>query len=399
MPRRNCEPEELRSLLWSDDTFVDFDTGLNTAVKRLRDTLGDSAENPTFIETIPRKGYKLIAPVEVIQRDGYKPNDEHLSGEGRKPTAVILPTPPTKKQHKKLGAIVSVSVAALLLLAGVIVWRTLPRLPKVTNVVQLTNDTKAKSFKNDSPVTDGLHLYFVEGHASARGWGVAQDSVAGGETSQLLTPLREISAIFDIAPNSSELLVGNGIGLPPDPATGRAGGALELWIQPLPGGTPHRVGSFWATSACYTAGGTRILYGDGRSWSSSIGTGVVLANWRKYEEAYGASATRPMVNGFALVIVGGPWMASSQWQIDANGTNLRQLLPNWKESPFQCCGSWSPDGKYYFFQAGQGDDQAIWIMPEHHFVSWGSYGKPTRLITGPLHLSAPVPSTDGKSSL
>ena len=56
--------EELRSLLWQENTFVDFETGLNTAVKRLRETLGDSADNTTFIETIPRRGYKFIAPVE-----------------------------------------------------------------------------------------------------------------------------------------------------------------------------------------------------------------------------------------------------------------------------------------------------------------------------------------------
>ena len=56
--------EVLRAALWQGDTFVDFETGLNTAIKRLRETLGDSADNPTFIETLPRRGYKFIAPVE-----------------------------------------------------------------------------------------------------------------------------------------------------------------------------------------------------------------------------------------------------------------------------------------------------------------------------------------------
>src|ERR1700681_173699 len=56
--------EELRSTLWQEDTFVDFETGVNTAIKRLRETLGDSADNPTFIETVPRRGYRFIAPVE-----------------------------------------------------------------------------------------------------------------------------------------------------------------------------------------------------------------------------------------------------------------------------------------------------------------------------------------------
>jgi TolB-like protein/Tfp pilus assembly protein PilF len=56
--------EELRAKLWPADTFVDFDHGLNAAVKRLRDALGDTAENPRFIETLSRRGYRFIAPVD-----------------------------------------------------------------------------------------------------------------------------------------------------------------------------------------------------------------------------------------------------------------------------------------------------------------------------------------------
>jgi TolB-like protein/DNA-binding winged helix-turn-helix (wHTH) protein/Tfp pilus assembly protein PilF len=56
--------EELRQRLWRSDTFVDFEHGLNTAVKRLREALGDSAENPRYIETLPRHGYRLIVPVQ-----------------------------------------------------------------------------------------------------------------------------------------------------------------------------------------------------------------------------------------------------------------------------------------------------------------------------------------------
>jgi TolB-like protein/DNA-binding winged helix-turn-helix (wHTH) protein/Tfp pilus assembly protein PilF len=55
--------EELRSRLWPGDTFVDFDHGLNNAVMRLREVLGDASENPRFVETIPRRGYRFIAPV------------------------------------------------------------------------------------------------------------------------------------------------------------------------------------------------------------------------------------------------------------------------------------------------------------------------------------------------
>src|SRR5215208_1407050 len=57
--------EELRQRLWPADTFVDFERGLNAAIKRLRDTLGDSAESPRFVETLHRRGYRFIAPVEL----------------------------------------------------------------------------------------------------------------------------------------------------------------------------------------------------------------------------------------------------------------------------------------------------------------------------------------------
>src|SRR5215831_8190596 len=55
--------EELRQQIWPEDTFVDFDNSLNTAINKLREALGDSADNPRFIETLPRRGYRFLAPV------------------------------------------------------------------------------------------------------------------------------------------------------------------------------------------------------------------------------------------------------------------------------------------------------------------------------------------------
>jgi DNA-binding winged helix-turn-helix (wHTH) protein len=65
-PRELVTREELRDRLWSSDTFVDFDHGLNTAVNQLRSAFGDSAANPRFIQTVPRRGYRFIAPVEIM---------------------------------------------------------------------------------------------------------------------------------------------------------------------------------------------------------------------------------------------------------------------------------------------------------------------------------------------
>ena len=58
--------EEIRSRLWPQDTFIDFDNGLNAAVRRVREALNDNAETPRFVETLPRRGYRFIAPVEKL---------------------------------------------------------------------------------------------------------------------------------------------------------------------------------------------------------------------------------------------------------------------------------------------------------------------------------------------
>ena len=57
--------EDIRARLWPADTFVDFEHGMNSAVRKLRDALGDSAENPRFVETLPKRGYRFIATVEA----------------------------------------------------------------------------------------------------------------------------------------------------------------------------------------------------------------------------------------------------------------------------------------------------------------------------------------------
>jgi DNA-binding winged helix-turn-helix (wHTH) protein len=62
-PGKVVTREELQARLWPEDTFVDFDHSLNAAVRRLRDTLGESAETPRFVETVARRGYRFIAPV------------------------------------------------------------------------------------------------------------------------------------------------------------------------------------------------------------------------------------------------------------------------------------------------------------------------------------------------
>jgi DNA-binding winged helix-turn-helix (wHTH) protein len=56
--------DEIRDVLWGTETFVDFEQGMNTAVRQIREALGDDAETPIFVETVPKRGYRFIAPVD-----------------------------------------------------------------------------------------------------------------------------------------------------------------------------------------------------------------------------------------------------------------------------------------------------------------------------------------------
>lgn len=127
--------EELRSRLWAADTFVDFDHGLHAAVNRLRDALGDSADNPRFVETIPRKGYRFIAPVAPVHSQPAKaveksPAAAELPGPepASPPVPVEAPSapaaavlPPASAIPRSLIALAA--VAMLVIAAGVVWWR------------------------------------------------------------------------------------------------------------------------------------------------------------------------------------------------------------------------------------------------------------------------------------
>ncbi len=92
--------EDLRQRLWPGDTFVDFEHGVNAAVKRLREALGDSADTPRFIETLPRRGYRFIAPVEqeppIVGADPERASPSSDDGDKPAPAAAALETHPKR---------------------------------------------------------------------------------------------------------------------------------------------------------------------------------------------------------------------------------------------------------------------------------------------------------------
>jgi TolB-like protein/DNA-binding winged helix-turn-helix (wHTH) protein/Flp pilus assembly protein TadD len=96
--------EELRQALWHSETFVDFEHGLNAAINRLREALGDSADNPEFIETLPRRGYRFIGPVNG------KPRANHVRA-ALAPWRTFL--------HRKNSVLVTASILVLMVVIGI----------------------------------------------------------------------------------------------------------------------------------------------------------------------------------------------------------------------------------------------------------------------------------------
>lgn len=162
--------EDLRLAIWPADTFVDFDTGLNTVIKRLREVLRDSADVPIFIETVPKLGYRFIAPVQF------------WDGEG-------MSVGPTRNQKRKSAVVKWVAAGAVLLLAtGMAYWLS-QRIPdggdSSPEIVPLTGMPGAESDAAFSP--DGNQVAFSLSDDSRNGRSGIYTTFVGGEKALQLT--------------------------------------------------------------------------------------------------------------------------------------------------------------------------------------------------------------------
>ena len=146
--------EELHRVVWPSDVFVDFDNSLNTAINKIRDALGDSAENPRFIETLPRRGYRFIAPI----RNGENGHEQILEQQAD-PKAHLAATRPRPAMARVL-TVLAVAFVLLVVLVGFDArgvkkgWRATPvaevRSLAVLPLENLSNDPDQEYF------TDGM---------------------------------------------------------------------------------------------------------------------------------------------------------------------------------------------------------------------------------------------------
>jgi TolB-like protein/DNA-binding winged helix-turn-helix (wHTH) protein/Tfp pilus assembly protein PilF len=165
-PGETVTRDELRNRLWPGDTFVDFDHGLNNCVMKLREALGDSSENPRFVETIPKRGYRFIAGVEESLYPVPTPSDvenapanggQDPTGSGRSEPS--LGTPPKKRFNSRtIAAAILVGCLAVAVLGAVIFYYV-----RAANSAQSKQSTSLVVLPLENLSGDKDQEYFADG--------------------------------------------------------------------------------------------------------------------------------------------------------------------------------------------------------------------------------------------
>jgi len=268
----------------------------------------------------------------------------------------------------------------LLVIASLIYLESRPLPPpKVSGYVPVTHDGHRKGLAG----TDGSRIFFNEYPASVPV--IAQVSSSGGEVAHVSVPAPTMS-LLAVSPDGATLLVADEVG-----QTAFHG---PLWGVPVLGGSPRRLGEAAGQAAAWSPDGQRMVYADGHDLFLAKSDGsephkLVSAPDRAYYPAWSPDGTAIRFNVGA---VGASTPTGPLYQVAVNGTNLHPLVPGWHTPPEECCGQWTPDGRYFVFQS-QGN---IWALAEKRNLLGNTNGQPVQLTSGPMNFSSPLPSKDGK---
>jgi TolB-like protein/DNA-binding winged helix-turn-helix (wHTH) protein/Tfp pilus assembly protein PilF len=257
--------EVLRERLWPSDTFVDFDHGLNNAVMRLREVLGDSSDHPRFIETLPRRGYRFIAPVELKNTASENPAQEatavekmagasDISGEnGTGNSAALLDAGPAR--HSRRFSLPRIAMLAAAVLAGSALVSGI-----TVHYVKGVNASKGKANRSSSLVV--LPLENLSGDRE-------QDYFADGMTDDLIANLAKIHSLRVISRSTAMAYKGTHKPLPQI--------ATELNVDAVVEGTVMRVGNrVRITAELVQVSTDQHLWAD--TYESPIGDVLALQN-------------------------------------------------------------------------------------------------------------------------
>lgn len=400
-PGRLLSKDEIVSAVWNDCSVSD--NSLTRSITTLRRLLGDDTREPRYIETVATIGYRFVCKVEVSESASGDPQatglsesdcvDTHSNGEdvatAANPLARIDKLAgdmersgrQTEGSRNKLRSWLLPGAVILAVGLATAIWylrRPLPPL-RVAEYTQITHDGRPK----DLVGTDGSRLYFnTEGDAT-----IAQVAISGGEIAPVPVAL-PFPRIRDVSPDGSTLLV-----------ISSDGGHGSLWNVEVPAGSLRRLlTDAWVVSAAWSPDGKSVVYSPGHGDLYVIRSG-------------GTGAHKLAAVGGAPVALS--WSPDGSkirfsnddrlWEVSSDGSGLHPLLPGWRPSSSQCCGRWTPDGRFFLFLSrgaslnfnGSLPASQLWVLDERRELFRRALTEPVQLTSGPIRWSTAIPSKDG----
>ena len=303
---------------------------------------------------------------------------------GRSSVAVAGPVTTRRTRGGIIAAAALLAVAAVATAAFFALRGPLPP-PRVLSTQQLTSDDLPK----DHVVTDGPRVYFVE-YVNERML-LSQVSASGGEISHIPTPFAN-NYLLDVSPIRSELLINSFNG----EASFLTSNETPAWIVPVPAGSPRRVGNFKVNAAAWSRDGQQLAYAQGGD--------IYLAKWdgtqaHRLVNPFGCCsdlAFSPDAKHLRFTARDAGSNATGIWEVGVDGKDMHSILPSsFHQAPGECCGRWSSDGRYFFFEAVQNARPDIWALREQGGILHPHSPDPLPITAGPLAYFSPASGLAG----
>ncbi|ADW71134.1 winged helix-turn-helix domain-containing protein [Granulicella tundricola] len=406
--------EELQAEVWDSNTTVDFERALAGTINKIRDALGDSADNPRYVETLTKRGYRFIAQVTYTHTPmadaaparaaADDPAEARAALRPSPPYAVALPVPvelllPTSEVETALLPAVSMdkrraarwsvrervlgAAAAILLLAlltTLYYWHR-PLHPQPLRIEQISHfipifsgPPNAESFL--TLATDGdriLTSVSVDGRPR-----LSAIYISTGEVHKLATP-KELSSnsLEDISKDGSKLLLRSQLSSESE---------QPLWVTPSAGGSGLRIGNVLAQDATWMPDGVSILYANGNDLYTVQADGGSSKLYATLQGRAFWMRWSPDGRLLRFTLVDPVTHSTNLYELEAGSRTARPVrLPGLTPQP-ACCGTWTADGGAYVFEASEN----LWELE-------GEYHSPTliQLTNGPLRFFSPVAARSG----
>jgi DNA-binding winged helix-turn-helix (wHTH) protein/Tol biopolymer transport system component len=332
--------DALRAALWPADTFVDFDHSLNTAVKKLRQALSDTAESPQFIETIPRVGYRFLQDVRQAQ---HGPSSEPSSS-----VEVAIAAPVRKPGWSLVKAEIFIAVAVVVVVSSVLLIHAAlkPATLRITGTRQLTFGNGIFSIESD-----GKRLYFVRAFDSH----IYSVPVGGGAESSFGTQFKQ-PIILHISPDGSTLLVRE--------CVWSSGYMDRVWLLPTNGGPGRPLGDIEAEAAAWSPDGGEITFTQRNRIFLTDQNGTASRRLLEARDEVTWIRWSPDGKHLRFSTIDAKSSVPSMWEANRAG-NFTTLPIKSIASVHGCCGFWTRDGEHFIFEQFRDQRYDLWVASEH----------------------------------